>query len=245
LSPSRPTDPALAELIARPFAHRGLHGGGRIENSRAAFEAALASGQGIELDVQASREGDAIVFHDYRLDRLTDADGEVARLSTGELTRVKLRGVDETIPGLPEILALIAGRGPLLIEVKAPDRKVVPLCRSVENALEGYRGMVGVMSFNPDVARWFSRHAPHILRGLVVTEDDKHGIRGRLERGFALWRASPHFLAYDVRDLPSRFAAHARRRGIPVLTWTVRTPEGRARAERHADQIIHELPALP
>ena len=97
------------------------------------------------------------------------------------------------------------------------------------------------MSFNPEVGRWFSIHAPQTLRGLVVTEQEKRGPRGELERRLALWRSRPHFLAYDIRDVPSRFAAGARR---PVLTWTVRTAEQRTRATRHADQIIHELPDL-
>ncbi len=241
LSRSRPADPALARLIARPFAHRGLHGQGRIENSRAAFEAAIAQGQGIELDVQASRDGHAVVFHDYDLDRLTTASGKVARRTLAELREVALRETGETIPDLPEILALIDGRAPLLIEIKAPRRVVGPLCRSVREALQGYGGPVAVMSFNPEVGRWFSIHAPQTLRGLVVTEQEKRGPRGELERRLALWRSRPHFLAYDIRDLPSHFAAKARR---PVLTWTVRTGEQRTRAALHADQIIHELPDL-
>ena len=241
LSRSGPADPALVRLIARPFAHRGLHGDGRIENSRAAFEAAIARGHGIELDVQASRDGRAVVFHDYELDRLTTASGKVAGRGLEELRDVMLRESTETIPDLPEILALIGGRVPLLIEVKAPRRVVAPLCRSVRQALKGYAGPVAVMSFNPEVGRWFSLHAPHVLRGLVVTAQEKRGPRGEIARRLARWRSRPHFLAYDIRDLPSRFAAGTR---LPVLTWTVRTPEQRARAARHADQIIHELPDL-
>lgn len=248
MSPSRPADeaylPGLAELIARPFAHRGLHGGGRLENSRAAFTAAIDRGFGIELDVQASRDGEAMVFHDYELDRLTTETGRLAARAATELGRVPLRAADETIPTLPEILGLIGGRAPLLIEAKAPDRDVAPLCRAIASALKGYGGPVAVMSFNPEVGRWFSDHAPSVLRGLVVTEERKKGLRGALERFFALRRARPHLLAYDLRDLPSPFAARARR-SMPVLTWTVRTPGDRERAGRHADQIIHELPDLP
>jgi glycerophosphoryl diester phosphodiesterase len=96
------------------------------------------------------------------------------------------------------------------------------------------------MSFNPEVARWFSAHAPRVLRGLVVTENGKRGLRGRLERAFAFWRSGAQFLAYDIRDLPSRFA---RKRRVPVFTWTVRSEADRARAALHADQIIYEVPA--
>lgn len=249
LSPFGPIDSALAPapdprriagLTETPYAHRGLHGSGRIENSRAAFEAAIAAGHGIELDVQASADGEAIVIHDYDLGRLTGSRGKVAALTAAQLGAIGLAGTDEMLAPLSDILALIAGRVPLLIELKLRDRRVGRLCNAVRRALEGYRGTVGVMSFNPEVGRWFARHAPHLARGLVVTEADKKGIRGRLERHLFLWRARSDFLAYDIRDLPSRFAASQRARGLPVMTWTVRSPEERARAVTHADQIIYE-----
>jgi len=238
-SPSRQSD--LARLIARPFAHRGLHGPGRIENSRAAFEAAIAAGHGIELDVQASADGEAIVFHDYELERLTEGCGAVRTLSAAELGRIRLKGSDETIPTLSEVLALVAGRAPLLIEVKSPERRVAGLSRAVIRALDGYKGPVGVMSFNPEILRRLARLAPRLPRGLVVTEQGK-GLRGPWERLWSLWRAKPDFLAYDIRDLPSRFADAQRARGMPVLTWTARTLQDRARAAEHASQIIYEIP---
>jgi glycerophosphoryl diester phosphodiesterase len=229
----------LTQLIARPFAHRGLHGGGRIENSRAAFEAAIAAGSGIELDVQASADGEAMVFHDYDLDRLTDGLGALRTLGTAELKRIRLNGSGETIPTLSEILALVASRTPLLIELKSPGRRVAQLCRAVQGALEDYRGSVALMSFNPEIGHHFARQAPQLLRGLVVSEQKK-GLRGYAERPLALWRSQADFLAYDIRDLPSRFADAQRAKGMPVLTWTVRTLADRARAAEHASQIIYE-----
>jgi glycerophosphoryl diester phosphodiesterase len=235
--------PDLERLGVQPFAHRGLHGQGRAENSRAAFQAAIAAGHGIELDVQASRDGEAMVFHDYQLDRLTGESGDVAVRSAAQLGAIRLSGTDETVPTLREVLQLVSGRVPVLIEVKAPDRNVARLCLAVFRALEGYRGPVGVMSFNPEVPRWFAAHAPRVLRGLVVTENSKRRLRGRLERAIAFWRSGAQFLAYDVRDLPSRFARKHRKRGVPVFTWTVRSDADRARAALHADQIIFEVPS--
>lgn len=229
----------LAGLIARPFAHRGRHGPGVPENSLAAFAAAVAAGHGIELDVQASADGEAMVFHDSALDRLTGARGPVAARTAAELGGIRLRGSDEAIPTLAGALAMIAGRAGLLVEAKAPGRRADAIGRATARALAGYEGPVAVMSFNPEVGRWFARHAPETLRGLVVSEAGK-GWRGPLERGFALWRSRPDFLAYDVRDLPSRFAAAQRARGRPVLTWTCRSDADRARAAAHADQIIYE-----
>jgi len=151
--PSSPSGQArassLAQLIARPFAHRGLHGHGHIENSRAAFEAAIAAGSGIELDVQASADGEAMVFHDYELERLTEGFGALRTLAGVELQRIRLKGSEETIPTLNEILALIGGRAPLLIELKSPGRRAAQLCRAVQRALDGYQGSVAVMSFMP------------------------------------------------------------------------------------------------
>lgn len=230
----------LRALIAKPFAHRGLHGPGVPENSRAAFEAAIAAGHGIELDVQASRDGRAVVFHDAELGRLTGLPGKVCGLALAEIERIRLRDSEESIPSLAEALALIGGRAALLIELKAPGREIAALSRSVADALRGYTGPVAVMSFNPEVGRWFAKAAPERLRGLVVTEAGRKW-RGWLTRRLALWRARPDFLAYDIRDLPSRFAGGQREKGMKLLTWTCRTLRDRARAAEHADQIIYEL----
>jgi len=227
-------------LTRQPFAHRGLHGTHVVENCRAAFEAAVAAGHGIELDVQASSDGEAIVFHDYDLVRLTGEEGRVRDRSAAELQRIALTGTGETIPTLIDIVHLVDSRVPILIEIKAPGRRVGPLCASVLRAVRDYPGYMAVMSFNPAVGRWFWNEGPGISRGLVVTERRRRRGHHGLERRLALWWARPHFLAYDVRDLPSRFAREQRSRGLPVLTWTVRGEADRARAAAEADQIIYE-----
>lgn len=236
----QPAERRVGFLHGRRFAHRGLHGDGIIENSRAAFAAAIAAGDGIECDVQLSADGTAFVFHDDSLDRLTDRTGPVSALSRTEIARIELRDAGETIPTLEEILALIAGHVPLLVEIKAPGRHIARHCLAVRRAIEGYRGDVAVMSFNPQVCHWFAAYAPRVARGLVISEEDKSGPRGAVERHLSLWRAKPDFLAYDVRDLPSRFATAQRARGLPVLTWTVRSAEEQATASLHADAPIYE-----
>ncbi len=238
-----PLPERVAFLKAQPYAHRGLHGGKVIENSRAAFRAAIALGHGIELDVQAARDGEAMVFHDATLERLTEASGAIDAHAADRLGQIYLRGTSETIAQLPEILALIGGTVPVLIEIKAKGARVAALCLSVRRALEGYRGAAAVMSFNPLVGAWFAEHAGRIVRGLVVTEDNKRGAKGWVERWASLAKAKPDFLAYDVRDLPSSFASAARARGIPVLTWTVCNADAERRAFAHADEAIYEKPA--
>ncbi|HEX8446993.1 MAG TPA: glycerophosphodiester phosphodiesterase family protein [Sphingomonas sp.] len=237
----RAPDPArTAFLKAQPFAHRGLHGDGRVENSRAAFVAAITAGYGIECDVQVSRDGEAFVFHDADLDRLTAHSGPLATRDAQALDTILLSGTNETIPTLYQLLSRTLGRVPVLIEVKTPTRDYVPLCRAVARELDGYRGPVAIMSFHPGVVRWFRRNAPAIVRGLVVTEQDRHGAWADRLRTLALWRAQPDFLAYDIRSLPSPFAARARARGLPVLTWTVRDAAAERIAFAHADEVIFE-----
>lgn len=241
--PSSPSRQArLDALFARPFAHRGLHGGGIIENSRAAFLAAIEAGHGIELDVQATADGRAMVFHDYDLKRLAGAEGMLARMSAADIAAHRLTGTEEPIATLEEILALIAGRAPLLIEVKSPGRAVGAICKAVNRALASYIGPVAVMSFNPRIGRWFASHAPDVLCGLVVTEEGRPE-RGRFKRWASLAMSRADFLAYDIRDLPSRFVDVARAKGMKVGTWTVRTEAQHATAAAYADQIIYEVPA--
>lgn len=231
-------------LIRAPFAHRGLHGEGVIENSRAAFEAAIAAGHGIETDVQVSKDGVAMVFHDYDLDRLTRKHGPVIEHKAAKLQKIRFKLSDETIPRLIGMLDLVAGRAPIMIELKAKNRKVKKLCKSVAAALADYSGEAAVMSFNPEVGYWFSQHAPDVTRGLVVTEHDEISLssrlKGALQRSLSVFRAKSEFLAYDVRDLPSPFAESLRAKDVPVVTWTVRTEGERASAAAGADQIIYE-----
>lgn len=239
---SPPPDPRKVGWIGEyDYAHRGLHGAGVPENSRAAFAAAVAGGYGIELDVQRSADGLPVVFHDDTLERLTAQGGAVARCSAVQLGAIALAGTEETIPTLRQVLAEVSGRVPVLIEVKSDrDTRIAALCLAVRRVLEGYTGPHAVMSFDPRVPHWYWRHSPHTVRGLVVSEGEDRALPGKVRRHLALWQARPDFLAYDVRDLPSRFAAAQRRRGLPVVTWTVRSAEHRERAAEHADADIFE-----
>ncbi|MXP15015.1 glycerophosphodiester phosphodiesterase [Altererythrobacter confluentis] len=223
------------------YAHRGLHSADVPENSPAAFARAIDAGLGIECDVQRSADSRAMVFHDWDLDRLTPHTGPVAALKAEEIERISLPGDGGTIPTLERFLEQVGGRVPVLIEIKSrKDRRILPICLAVHRALDGYRGQCAVMSFDPRVSQWFARHSGHVVRGLVVTEEGTKNLAGRLRRHFALWIARPEFLAYDIRDLPSRFAAAQRRRGLPVLSWTVRTAEHLQTVSRYADAAIAE-----
>lgn len=240
-------DPArVGFLYSQDFAHRGLWGGPVPENSLAAARAAIQGGFGIECDVRLSRDGTVMVFHDADTERLTGRASHIANIATHEIQALRLGGGEESVPTLVQLTGLIAGRVPLLIEIKTDTlAQTAPLCMAVRRVLEGYRGAVAVMGFNPEVSRWFRNHAPKIVRGLVMTEHREtrgRAIRDAIMRRLAVRRAKPDFLAYDVRLLPSALPATLRAKGLPVLSWTVRSEADRATVAAYADRPIFERP---
>lgn len=253
------TAPSLPPaFLSVPLAHRALHdiAAGRPENSRAAVRAAIEAGYGIEIDVQLSADGEAMVFHDYHLARLTAQSGPVRQRPAQDLAGVTLTGGDEGIPTLPEILALVAGKVPLLIEIKDQDgalgANVGALEQAVGAALVGYPGPVAVMSFNPHAVAAMAWHAPDVARGLV-TEAFKAGewplvpaaTRERLAGIPDFDAVGASFVSHDRTDLGAGSVAALKARGVPVLCWTVRSPEEEAAARRIADNITFEGYAAP
>ncbi|RJY09705.1 glycerophosphodiester phosphodiesterase family protein [Aurantiacibacter aquimixticola] len=215
---------APAWLDAWAFAHRGLHDADAPENSMAAFRAAIARGFGIECDLRVSADGRAMVFHDADLERLTGGPGVTGEHTVGELTAMALTGSEERIPTLRDMLELVAGQVPVLLELKSDGRDSVhKLCRAVRRDLEGYAGDIAVMSFDPRIPAWFGERVPDLPRGLVVTEQNARTLTGAFRRRLAMRHSRPDFLAYDIRDLPSRFAVRSAKSGRPLLTWTVKT----------------------
>jgi glycerophosphoryl diester phosphodiesterase len=238
--------PGRCDWLTRTiYAHRGMHGANAVENSPTAFARAIAAGLGIECDVQRSRDGQAVVFHDETLERLTAREGEIREETAATLGTIALTGSTDTIPTLPQLLAQVAGQVPLLIEIKiAHAGRVAPLCLAVRRALEGYAGPVAIMSFDPAVPSWFARYAPHVVRGLVMTEEGWRTLLAGTRRHWALWRARPDFIAYDIDDLAGRFAQGQRRRGLPVLSWTIDDADRAARVRKLADAPIAESAGL-
>jgi glycerophosphoryl diester phosphodiesterase len=232
---------APAWLTQWEYAHRGLHGPGVPENSVAAAEAAIAAGMGIECDIQRSLDDHPMVFHDWELDRLTGRPEATEELDADNLETISLLGTNQHPVRLARFLGVIAGRVPLLIEIKSkPGYDVEWTCAVVARLLESYAGEAAVMSFDPRMGEWFARHAPRITRGLVGTDSLQNGFEGVWRNPDILAEAQPDFLAVDVRDLVRPEAAAWRAVGKPVLTWTVRSPDTRERGLSHADALISE-----
>jgi glycerophosphoryl diester phosphodiesterase len=238
-------------LTARPVAHRGLHDRARgiVENMPGAALAAIAGNFAIECDIQLTADGEAMVYHDGALGRLTEGSGALLGMTARELRAVRFRDTPERMMSLADLCALVRSRVPIVIEVKSHfdgDRRLVTRMAEV---LGGYSGPAAGMSFDPDQVQALRETMPELPRGIVAErvyseadwpEASPAQRNGMLHLKHA-FRTRPHFVAYRVNDLPAPALWIARHVfGLPILTWTVRTPEQRERAARYADQMIFE-----
>ena len=227
-----PLDPGPAG-----FAHRGLHYGSQFpENSLIAFAAALELGAGIECDLRLTADDQIVVFHDADAWRMCASPLGIARSTLAELGRLRLG--DAPIPTLASLFALVAGRVPLLLEVKV-DGDIWRWAPALRGALAGYQGRVGVMSFDARLPRLLKTNLPAVRRGLVVRDRTSP-----LKRWLAMRLASPDFLAVERTSLGRRWVARARER-MPVSSWTIRTAAEREQARVHADALIWEADGRP
>jgi glycerophosphoryl diester phosphodiesterase len=238
-------------LTVRPVAHRGLHDRARgiVENMPGAALAAIEANFAIECDIQLTADGEAMVHHDDGLGRLTDGSGALRGLNADALKAIRFKDTPERMMSLGELCALVKGRVPIVIEVKSHfdgDRRLV---RRMAEVLKSYTGPVAGMSFDPDQVTALRETMPDLPRGIVAqsvySEADWPEATAAQREGMRHLRHAshtrPHFVAYWVNDLPAAAPWVARHVfGLPLLTWTVRTAEQRARAGRHADQMIFE-----
>ncbi len=219
------------------FAHRGLHHAPAVvENSLASFTASLRVGAGIECDLRLTADDRILVFHDRDARRLCGSAEVIGRHTLIDLAHLRVGG--EPVPSLADLLALVAGRAPMLLEAKI-DGNVRRFGRALMDALDGYVGPFGVMSFDPRLMRWLKVHAPHVRCGLVVRDS-----LSRSKRWIAMTLADPDFLAVDVAAIDRSWVAAARA-AMPVYTWTVRTRDQRRIALSRADALIWEADGRP
>lgn len=236
-----------------PFAHRALHDvtDGRPENSCAAIRAALAHGYGIEIDLQLSRDGKAMVFHDYDMARLTGQSSVIQQRDADDLANVPLIGGDEGIPTLEQVLDLVSGRVPMLIELKDQHGRMGQtdgrLEQAVATALAGYTGPAAVMSFNPSSVVKLAELAPDVPRGLVTEHFPKEAwpllpaeTRAQLSAIPDFDRAHAAFISHSILDLTAPRVAELKAQGADVYCWTVRSPEQEQVARKIADNITFE-----
>ena len=238
---------SLHWLTDAPFAHRGLHGpkAGHVENSLSAFRAAMAKGHGFELDILLSKDNKAMVFHDIDLERLTGRTGRIDDYTAEQLlSDFTLSGSQDIIPTLARLLSTTDGHYPVLVEIKGDQGRPDDSAKAVYKDIQNFEGSLAVMSFYPDIIRWFQRNAPQIPRGLVATTrndgemaDDYFTADGQIS---LIEELAVDFIAYDIQALPNAVTEYCRAKDIPVLTWTVRSMDLYQKARQHTDNIIYE-----
>lgn len=235
-------------LTQHNIAHRGLHKPGTAleENTVAAVRAAVERGLAVEVDVRTTADDIVVVYHDETMERLTDFDAPVAKWGFQQIRKYNVGNSGAPIPSLPDVMDVVAGQVPIFIEIKSPGpgKDIQKVCAGVRHCFEGYAGPVAVMSFDPRIVAWFKNYMPKYARGVVVGREALLDWRNRLLIPFWLRKTKPDFIACDVNLLPNSFCAKWRKKGKPLLTWTVKEQHMVPIAKEHADALIFEQPAL-
>ncbi|NLV86170.1 MAG: glycerophosphodiester phosphodiesterase [Clostridiales bacterium] len=250
ISPNFGRRPQMKELFKFNYAHRGLHKleAGVPENSLAAFAAAADGGFGMELDVQITKDGGLVVFHDYNLSRICGVDGEIKDMIVSELKLFPLSGTSECIPSFDEVLSLVNGKAPLVVEIKGESMDTT-VCQKVYAALQGYCGDYVIESFNPVYLHWWRKNAPHVLRGQLsanLLKEDVNGFSDWVKKWviknlLTNFYIKPDFIAYDWRDekgLSFRLCRDLFK--APSAFWTVGNEETFQKLKYKCDTVIFE-----
>lgn len=240
---------AVGFITARPIAHRGLHdvATGIIENTASAFTAAISKGYAIECDLQLTQDGEAVVFHDDQLERLTEGHGLVKNHSTTQMKGLKIRRSGDRVQTLAELLAQVNAQVPLIIELKSHWDGDERLATRTLEVMRGYKGEYAIMSFDPAVIEAVRRMSPETIRGIVAERAfdsyyDALPLAQQVElRTFAhVERTRPDFVSFYFEELPWAPIETLRAAGMPIITWTIRSEQQARQARRHSDQITFE-----
>lgn len=226
-------------LTKLPISHRGLHDLNNKcwENTLPAFQAAIDKNFAIECDVHLTKDKKIIVFHDDDLKRLAKREGKITELTLDEARKLKIGTTGDHAPSLREVLDLVKGRVPLVIELKGIEGQDDGLIQGVANELATYSGPVAIMSFCHHLIRDFARLAPGIPCGLTAEGSNTKA----LEAHFSMLAHKLDFVSYHVDELPSPFITFIREKlHMPVITWTVKNMESKRRSDLYADQITFE-----
>jgi len=235
----------LEPFLNRPIAHRGRHDNNHLipENSIPAFQRAVREGYPVELDVRLLKSGEVAVFHDVGLKRMCGIDTQLSALARSDLGTATLGNTSEKIPLLRDVLDSIDGVVPLLVEIKSEGR-AGQLEENTAALLKSYRGPVAIQSFNPLSVAWFASRMPIIPRGQLSAgfKGEKMSLLTKFVlRNFLLnFKSCPHFIAYEAEDMPNRRMQRFRKKGLPVLCWTVRSMEQYRSLQPFCDNIIFE-----
>ena len=226
-------------LLNRPIAHRGLWGNGLIENSLSAYKNAVDNGYPIEIDLYSSKDGTLFSFHDALLKRMTGAEGLIYEKTAQELKALHLLDSDEKIPTFDEVLSLVDGKVPLLIELKdQPDKSCVD---KVLERLKDYKGEFAIQSFNPLYIKRVKQLAPEFIRGILATKTHSKTlpfIKRQVVKNMLLnFLIKPDFISYSFEDLPLK---KRKVKKTPLITWTITSKSDYEKIKPYVKNIIFE-----
>ncbi|MBE5758238.1 MAG: glycerophosphodiester phosphodiesterase [Clostridiales bacterium] len=227
-------------FVKYKLAHRGLHNEKFPENSLPAFQNAIDHNFAIELDVRVSKDGSLVIFHDHNLMRMCSVDLDIKNLTLNEIKSHKLRSSNYTIPTLQEVLELVDGKVPIMIELKPVD-KHERIEEKVLAVIKSYQGDLAVKSFNPLTMLWFKKHAPNITRGMLSSYFENTNLpfiyKFLIKRLFLFNRIKPHFISYDLNNLPNKYVKNKK---VPILAWTITSIDMEKEALKVADNVIFQ-----
>lgn len=229
------------------LAHRGLHNEKYPENSLGAFENAYKNGFAIELDVRLLKDGTPVIFHDRNTFRMCSIDKDINEITIDELEKFHLSNSKYTIPTLKQVLELVDGKTPIMIELK-PVRKKENIEKITYSLLKNYKGEFAIKSFNPLTMMWFKKHAPEVIRGMLSSyfEGIKLPLLYKLivKKLYMFHFVKPDFISYSHNDLPNKYV---QKRKVPIIAWTIDSPDMEKEVLQKADNIVFEnyIPSSP
>lgn len=230
-------------LVTKPLSHRGMFNKEYPENTIGAFQNAVDHHYGCELDVQMTTDGTLVVFHDYDMKRLTGVEGDIRQKSYDEIKNLKIHGSKYNIPTFEEVLKVVNGKVPLLIELKH-HKPIGEMERKVRDALRNYQGQYAIESFNPMIVHWFYKNAPEIVRGQLsctFKEDEVNPILKKLLHALCFIKFNhSQFLAYDVDDIDKNKKVLKVKKKMPVIMWTVKDSNRLQTLKQYFDNYIFE-----
>lgn len=235
----------LQWLIDRPIAHRGLFNDEIPENSIGAFKNAIQNNYPIELDVLFTKDKEVVVFHDDNLKRMTGNTKNISEIEYKELKELKLENSNEYIPLLKEVVELVDGKVPILIEIK-DCKNVIELGEATYKITENYKGEYAVQSFNPFVLEWFKENAKKVPRGQLsgTFSEDKGDLKFYevflLKNVMLNFKSKPNFISYELKGLPNFRLEKLRKNDIPVISWTIRNKDELNKGYKYSDNIIFD-----
>lgn len=231
--------PGLASLRGWRYAHRGLHGNGAPENSMEAFRRAVEGGYGMELDIHLLKDGSLAVLHDHSLKRTAGADAIIEDLTAEDLPQYRLEGTEETVPLFSQVLSLVGGKVPLIVELKATTENFAALCEAATGLLDGYNGVYCIESFDPRCIGWLKKHRPELIRGQLAENFFRTGgSMSPLLKALMSWQLThfltlPDFVAFKYRDRKNLGTFLSRKLwGAQGVSWTIKSQQELDTAEQ-------------